>query len=102
MPPAALMLLFFVIAMLIYANNSVGDRKALFIIDAWANSKELDIEHCERRYLRTGPFFFMSSKYQRIYYMTVCDRQGRKKTVWLKLGGYFTGMLKEEVEAIWE
>ena len=102
MPPAAMFLVFFIMAMLIYANNNVGDRKALFVIDEWANKHQLDIESCERRYFRTGPFFFMSSRYQRVYYMKVCDREGRKKAVWLKLGGYFSGMLNEEIEVVWE
>ena len=103
MAMAGYIILMVVMVLLAFALSGVGDRKALFLIEAWAQSCQYSVESCERRYLRTGPFFLSSSKYQRIYYVRIKDRNGQEKTGWLKLGGYFSGMLSEdEIEVIWE
>ena len=83
--------------------NNAGNRKALYLIDSWAQSCTYTIVSCERRYFRTGPFFFGASKYQRVFYLHVKDRDGRERKGWLKVGSYWTGMMNsEEFEVIWD
>jgi hypothetical protein len=68
----------------------------------WAAQHGYQILHYEYRTFRRGPFFWTTSRGQTVYYVEVLDGQGERHKGWLRCGGWFVGLLSNQVEVRWE
>ncbi len=72
-------------------------------LEKWAMRKGYTILNSELRWLKTGPFFFSGrSRLQRVFYVTLEDKNGKCSKAWIKLGGVVFGLFSNEVEVKWE
>jgi hypothetical protein len=51
----------------------------------------------EIRYLRRGPYFWATTRGQRVFYVTVETGEGQSRTAWLRLGHWLSGTLSRQV-----
>jgi len=72
------------------------------ILQNWANQNRYRILRQQYCWFWRGPFFWTSSKNQTIYYVTVEDRDGRRRTGWVRCGGWFWGLLVDVADVRWE
>ena len=72
------------------------------ILEDWARSNGYRIVSSERRYLFKGPFFWTSSKYQTVYYVTVRTADGESRSGWVRCGGWFSGLFGNETKVRWD
>ena len=77
-------------------------RRSRSMLDDWARAGGLQLLSCERRYLRSGPFFFRHAKGQEIFYITVRDREGEVRRAYVRCGGWFLGLLTDKVTVEWQ
>ncbi len=80
-----------------YHKNS-GSRE----VEKWATIEGLEILSSEYRWVKRGPYFINSSNQQRIFYVTVRDKAGNIKRCWVKVGGFFFGLLSDKIDISWE
>jgi hypothetical protein len=72
------------------------------LLEQWARRHGYRILSQEYCYFFKGPFFWTSSKDQVVYYVTVEDEEGRQRKGWVRCGGYFLGLLSDNVEVRWD
>ncbi len=77
-------------------------RKAAALLRRWADENGFTLVQQERREFRRGPFFWSSSKDQVVYYVTVRDRGGRLRHVWVRVGSWFLGIMSDKTEVKWD
>jgi hypothetical protein len=77
-------------------------RRGRTLVERWADLNDLHLESVEHRTFRKGPFFFRSGRGHMVYYVTVRDGQMRQRHAWLRVGGWFLGLLSDEVTVEWE
>jgi hypothetical protein len=70
------------------------------ILSSWATANDFEIIHRTLGLFRPGPFFFTLG-HQVVYFLQVRDRQGRERACWVRLGGFFTGLLSDKIEVRW-
>jgi hypothetical protein len=56
----------------------------------------------ERRTLFRGPFFLLTSQRQTVYHVTVQTSDGQTRHAYTRLGGWFTGLLSDDVDVEWD
>jgi hypothetical protein len=72
------------------------------LLQQWAQRngyRLLDHRYC---WVFKGPFFWTTSKGQTVYRVTVEDEQGRRRSGWVRCGGWFMGLISDKVEARWD
>ena len=84
------------------ASNVWISKRASNQLDAWAASSGLRIVDRELRWLRQGPFFWRSSRLQFVYHVKVEDVTGARRQGYVRVGGWWLGVLSSKVEARWE
>ncbi len=72
------------------------------LLHQWAERHGYRIVQQEYRNFFKGPFFWTSSKGQTVYYVTVEDRAGHRRNGWVRCGGWFLGLLSNDVEVRWD
>ncbi len=72
------------------------------LLERWARESGLRVVSREYRWFFKGPFFWTSSRGQTVYYVTVEDDAGRRRTGWVRCGGWFLGLLSDHVDVAWE
>jgi hypothetical protein len=72
------------------------------LLEGWARRHGYQMVRQEYCHFFKGPFFWTSTKSQVVYFVTVLDREGRQRTGWVRLGGYFLGLFSDNVEVRWE
>ena len=72
------------------------------MMSQWAQANGLTLVSEERCWFFKGPFFWTSGKSQMVYYVTVRDPAGRTRHAWVRCGGYFLGMLSDNMDVKWE
>ena len=77
-------------------------RSSYTLLDNWAAQNGHTILAKELRMIRRGPFFWTSSNGQRVFYVTVRTSGGDTRRGWVRLGGFFFGLLSEHVDVRWE
>lgn len=76
--------------------------RAMILLRNWATENGYQLLQHEARYLRTGPYFWRRSRNQLVYYVTVLDPQGWRRSAYLRLGNWFFGMLGNQVDVTWD
>lgn len=75
--------------------------RSRILLEQWAHRNEYSIVKSERRSIVTGPFVWTSSRNQTIYFVTITDKTGKRRNVWVRCGGYYLGALSDEVDVRW-
>jgi hypothetical protein len=72
------------------------------ILEQWAQDMNYTILESDFRIFRRGPFFWTTSRGQTVYYVTIRDRQGMKRSGWVRCGGWWTGLFSNKAEVRWD
>jgi hypothetical protein len=72
------------------------------ILQRWADQNGFHIIDRRPRLWFKGPFFWTTSRSQVVYSVTVEDNQGRRRTGWVRCGGWFFGLLSDHVDVRWD
>jgi hypothetical protein len=72
------------------------------LLDRWAERNGYRVLDREYRSFFKGPFFWTTSEGQTVYHVTVEDKEGRRRTGWVRCGGWFLGLLSDNVEVRWD
>ena len=72
------------------------------LLDDWMAERGYEILSKERRWLRKGPFFWWTSKSQAVFRVTVRDSNGKARSGFVRVGGFFLGMFSSNVEVTWD
>jgi hypothetical protein len=72
------------------------------LLDQWAEENGYRVLSREYRSFFKGPFFWTSSRGQTVYYVTVQDKAGNRRSGWVRCGSWFLGLLSDNVEVRWE
>ncbi len=78
------------------------DARAKALLQRWANDNRYRLVRSERRAFFRGPYFGMTSKHQTVYHVTVEDRRGRTRNGWVRCGGWWLGLMSDQVESTWD
>ena len=66
--------------------------RAREVRERWAEQHGFDLLEARYCWFWRGPFLFRSTDAQLVYRVTVRDRSGRRRTGWLRCGGFFLGL----------
>lgn len=77
-----------------------GRSKSL--LEQWAAQIGYRLIRQEYRNLFKGPFFWTSTKGQTVYYVTVEDAAGNRRSGWVRCGGWWLGLLSDHVDVHWD
>jgi hypothetical protein len=72
------------------------------VLDQLAQRNGYRLVSQEYRSFFKGPFFWTSSRGQAVYYVTVEDKDGHRRSGWARCGGFFFGLLSDKVEVRWD
>jgi hypothetical protein len=98
-------LIAFVVLILLAILVLVSDypySRSIEILDEWARVNHYQILSREERHFRRGPFTWTMSRVQTVFYVVIHDELGRKRSGWVRCGNWSRGLVKNEVEVIWE
>ena len=77
-------------------------RRANTLLEDWAARNGYHIIHREYRWFRRGPFFWFTNDGQMVFRIEVIDHEGQKQGAFVRVGGFFLGMLSSNVEVSWD
>ena len=77
-------------------------RRANNLLEDWAARNDYRIIHKEYRWFRRGPFFWFTGRGQIVFRIEVADREGLQQNAFVRVGGFFLGMLSNNVEVSWD
>ena len=72
------------------------------LLRRWAEEHGLVLLHAERRWLRRGPPWWRASRNQCVFHVRVRDHAGVEHAGYVRLGGWFLGLLTDEISVVWE
>jgi hypothetical protein len=78
-----------------------GDRRCREHIAAWADENHFTVSTIVRRMFFLGPFWWHTSRSQRVYDVWLTDARGTYRHAVVRVGGWFVGALDPQVEAKW-
>ncbi|MBV8879394.1 MAG: hypothetical protein JO332_05500 [Planctomycetaceae bacterium] len=68
----------------------------------WTSAQGFEILSHEECWFFRGPFFWTSSKGQKVYKVRLRDREGQLRRGYVRCGGYWLGLWSEAVEVRWD
>jgi hypothetical protein len=72
------------------------------LLHSWAAQNGFRIVRQEYRTFFRGPFFWTTTKGQTVYYVVVEDPTGKQRAGWVRCGGWWLGLLSDNVEVRWD
>jgi hypothetical protein len=72
------------------------------MLDCWADENGYTLVEKKYCHFFRGPFFFTASKAQDVYRITARDKAGELWTGWAKCGGYWSGLISDQVKVRWD
>ena len=94
-------LVIIVVGLTIYTtyHKSSGEKA----LQKWAEREGHTIIDSEWKWALYGPFFFTcTSQSQRVFKVTLRTKDGRLRKAWVRLGGYFLGLMSDQVDVKWK
>ena len=76
--------------------------RSLSMVEQWARDNGLTLVEVERRYMFHGPFWWRTGKGQAVFRVTVRDGSGQVRSGYVRVGGWFLGLLSDQVTVEWE
>ncbi len=95
-------LVFIPIAGLVLLSMLWHFSRSSSILQQWADRNGYRIIDQQYRTFFKGPFFWTSTKGQVVYYVKGEDAKGRRRSGWVRCGGWFLGLLSNHVDVRWE
>jgi hypothetical protein len=77
-------------------------QRVTTLLARWAAANGYQVRQSEPRYLRCGPYFWRRSRSQVVYHVTVTDPRGWPRSGYVRLGGWFLGLLSDHVDVTWD
>jgi hypothetical protein len=99
MGPIFLIVLVAALAVLATARHFSRSRT---ILERWADRDGYVIVSAERCWFWRGPFWLRSDREQVVYRVVVRDREGRTLSGYVRCGGWFLGVLSDDVAVEWD
>jgi hypothetical protein len=75
--------------------------KAKDILRRWAGKNGFEIEG-NKYCLFKGPYFWSSSGAQIVFYVTVREQNGDRRSGWVRCGSWILGPLVEKIDVMWK
>ena len=97
--PVVLVLLFFAVGVLAIALRVLRSR---LLLRRWATFEGLRILERKRQLLPMGPFAKELFGHAVVYRVVVADREGQRRSGWVRCGRFWGGLLSSDVEVAWE
>jgi hypothetical protein len=72
------------------------------LLHQWAERNGYRVVRQQYRNFFRGPFFWTTTKGQTVYYVTVEDDAGNRRSGWVRCGGWLFGLLSDHVEVRWD
>ena len=72
------------------------------LLEQWAGRNGFELIETEHRSLARGPFFWTTAKGQTVYRVTVRTPEGTVRRGWVRCGGFFLGLLSDQVDVRWD
>lgn len=77
-------------------------RRSEELIRQWAAMNGCRIVEQTHQWFRRGPFWWRTTKGQMVYRVIVEDRDGNIRRGWIRCGGWFLGLLSDDIAVEWE
>ena len=77
-------------------------RRSRGMVQRWASQGGMELLSAQRRYLRRGPFWWRTSKNQEVFHVTVRNADGHVRTAYVRVGGWFGGLLSDRTDVEWD
>ncbi len=90
------------IAVLVIFSLVWGNSRGTSILETWAREQGYEVLSQEECWIFRGPFFWSSSKGQKIYKVALRNREGQVRTGYARCGGYWLGLFSDAVEVRWD
>ena len=68
----------------------------------WADENGYEILDCRPCFFWWGPFFWISSKHQKVFRVGLRDRAGRVRRAWVRCGSFWWGTWKDTADVKWD
>jgi hypothetical protein len=72
------------------------------LLNRWAQENGLEILHSKVVFADLGPFSWSTSKSQLVYFVLVRDREGSKRSAWVRCGRFWQGRKSHTIEIKWK
>ena len=102
MSEAILLPLLFLLFVVAVASIAWSYSRADDLLHRWVSSNGYQLLHKEQRSLRTGPYFWRHSRGQLVYYVTITDHTGGRRSAYVRLGSWWAGLWSEDIDVIWD
>ena len=102
MEPALYVLGFAALMGLAVAMMAWHFRRSRSIAEEWAQANGFELLEAERRLAFRGPFWWRTSKGQEVFRITVRDARGNVRSGYLRVGGWFLGLLSDQGDVEWD
>ena len=102
MPDIQAILVFLPVALVFAGVVWLQHARADEILRQWAKSTGVELLSAQKRYIRTGPFFLCHGRGQFVFRITVRDGTGAERAAWIRVGGWWAGVLSDKTKVIWD
>ena len=72
------------------------------LVSEWASYNRLTLVSVERKLFWLGPFWWRTGKGQAVFRVTVRDEAGRRRSGYVRVGGFWSGLLCDQVTVVWD
>ncbi len=76
-------------------------RRSRDILKRWASENGYTVVSSQMRVLFRGPFWWRTSSSQSVFKVMVRDVEGRVRTGFIRVGGFFLGMMSDQANVEW-
>jgi hypothetical protein len=77
-------------------------RRSGRMVERWAADNGYRLLGEEYRWFLRGPFWWRTGNGMAVYHVTVQDASGRVREGYVRCGGWFLGLLSDQVAVEWE
>lgn len=72
------------------------------IVSQWTKKNNFELVRYKDAIYSPFTLSLRKSRSQEVVWVEIIDSHGKHRTCWLKLGGYFSGLLNDRAECIWK
>ncbi|MBI3857289.1 MAG: hypothetical protein HY293_16505 [Planctomycetes bacterium] len=72
------------------------------MLERWAKANGFEIASSEDCWFFKGPYFWSATRGQKVYRISVRDRNGKLRSGYACCGGYLLGTLSDHVDVTWD
>jgi hypothetical protein len=76
--------------------------RAQRLVTDWAVSEGYQLVSCKRRWVDKGPFTWPARASWIVFAVVVASPNGRSRAGWIRVGGYWIGLLSSRLTVSWQ